>query len=981
MNFRFHLPLPLPGNPARAAVGQARWLEAAAEQSDPALAAFMRDAVAAPPLADLLVSVFGNSPFLTACLIQEPDLLRDLTTLGPDAALAAVLAGMPADQSGQAELMAGLRRAKRRCALLVGLADIAGAWPLEAVTGALSTFAEAALRRAVAFLLRREASRGELELADPSRPEDGSGLVVLGMGKLGARELNYSSDIDIIVFYDQDRVRYTGRRSAPECMIGLAKDLARLMAERTADGYVFRTDLRLRPDPGSTPAAVSLAAAEAYYEGFGQNWERAAMIKARPVAGDAAAAASFLDVLRPFVWRKSLDFAAIQDIHSIKRQINAHHGGRSIALAGHNVKLGRGGIREIEFFVQTQQLIWGGRERDMRGAGTVAGLRALAAAGHVGAEVADELEAAYRCLRQVEHRLQMVDDCQTQTLPTDPQRLAEIAAFCGHPDLPSFADDLTGRMRAVEAHYARLFETAPALGGHGNLVFTGAENDPETVATLAGMGFANADAVCSTLRGWHHGRVRATRSTRARELLTELTPALLAALATTARPDEAFLRFDSFLGALPAGVPLFALFASNPSLLDLVAEIMGNAPLLAEHLAHHPTLLDAVVQANFFAPLPPADVLAAELDESLAEAGTDQQDRLDAARRWANDRKFQVGVQTLRGMMTPEEAAGAFTAIAEAALGATARWVEADLARVHGPIPGGGWCLLAMGKMGGREMTATSDLDLILVYEAPDTVEESAGPRPLAVAAWYARLTQRLVAALTAPTGEGVLYPVDMRLRPSGNSGPIASSLAAFGRYQHEAAWTWEHMALTRARPVAGDPGLCARVAGLIRDVLTLRRDPGKLLTDVADMRARMAREHRAANRWQVKHMPGGLVDIEFVAQYLQLAHAHAHPGILAANTGDALEAASRAGLLSRPDHDVLVEAWRLWSSIQMVLRQTIAGELDERNAPRGLTDLLAGTAGLTDFKTLVDRIDDCAAAAHAVYQRLVAQPARQLHG
>uniref|UniRef100_UPI001FE0DC57 bifunctional [glutamine synthetase] adenylyltransferase/[glutamine synthetase]-adenylyl-L-tyrosine phosphorylase n=1 Tax=Paramagnetospirillum marisnigri TaxID=1285242 RepID=UPI001FE0DC57 len=965
----------------RVDVGLARWAEAADGLDDADLAAFMRSLPSRPGIGLLLEGVFGNSPFLTLCLEKEPEFLRHTLDVGPDAALHGLIAGLERDlgeETDLARLTTQLRVAKRRCSLLAALADLGGAWPLEKVTGSLSLLAETAIRLAVRFLLRREVERGNLRLPHPDDPERDSGVIVLGMGKLGAGELNYSSDIDLIVFYDHEKLVYLGRKSIQECIIALTKDLVRILDERTADGYVFRTDLRLRPDPGSTPPAVALVAAEAYYEGFGQNWERAAMIKARQVAGDTETGAAFLKFLRPFIWRKSLDFAAIQDIHSIKRQINAHKGGRTIAVAGHNVKLGRGGIREIEFFAQTQQLIWGGRQPEMRVSGTLAALGALSAAGHVTPEVVADLTRAYHYLRKLEHRLQMVDDKQTQTMPSNPEQLAEIAAFMGYAGVDAFAADLTAHLMTVETHYAHLFEDAPALGAGGNLVFTGGENDPETVHTITGLGFSNAEAVCSTIRGWHHGRVRATRSTRARELLTELTPALLNALGTTASPDDAFMRFDEFLGRLPAGVPLFSLFYANPSLLELVAEIMGDAPLLAEHLARRPTLLDSVLQAKFFEPLPPQSELEAELDKALSQAD-DFQQMLDISRSWANDRKFQVGVLTLRSVSESIEAARALSDIAGAVLSRLGPRVEEEFARAHGRVAGGAWVILAMGKAGGREMSATSDLDLILVYDAPPDSEESDGARPLAATTWFARLTQRMVSALTAKTGEGTLYEVDMRLRPSGNSGPIATSLESFTRYYDEAAWTWEHMALTRARVVAGDSALAARVEAVIRNVLTRERDSARLLADVAEMRERMAKEHKAASHWEVKHLRGGLVDIEFTAQYLQLTHGHARPEILNTNTAQALENACACGVLERGDRDALVEALRLWLAVQTVLRQTIAGAFDEATAPRGLKDVLVRAAGLTDFKTLTDRMDDCARDAFEVFTRLVATPAAAL--
>ena len=970
MNFSHFPSAPPPADPESGARRRERWLEAAAELADSGLAAFMAEVADTP----LLSAVFGASPFLSQCLIQEPATVQDLAQQGPDQVFAELLAELIGEgdkESDQARLMTRLRQAKRRISLLVALADIGGAWTLEAVTAALSTFAETAITLSCRCLLRRAHQRGELALPHPDDPDRECGLIVLGMGKLGAGELNYSSDIDLIVLYDHERIDYRGTRSLPEAMIALTRELVRCLDERTADGYVFRTDLRLRPDPGATPLAISTLAAEAYYEGFGQNWERAAMIKARPVGGDRAAGQDFIRFLKPFIWRKSLDFAAIQDIHAIKRQINAHHGGRSIAVAGHNIKLGRGGIREIEFFVQTQQLIRGGRQPELRQPATLAALSALATAGHIESGVEADLAAAYRFLRALEHRLQMIDDQQTQTLPGDGRRLDELARFFGLADASALATALTVHLQTVERHYARLFEDSPSLGAQGNLVFTGGENDPETLRTLSDLGFVQAEAVCSTIRGWHHGRVRATRSPRARELLTELTPALLAAMATTARPDDAFLRFDDFLGRLPTGIALFSLFHANPSLLDLVAEIMGNAPLLALHLARHPSLLDSVLDAGFLDPLPPPPQLAAELEQVLAEA-TDFQDMLDLCRRWANDRKFQVGIQILRCLIDPQQAAAAFTAIADTVLAQMAARVAGELARAHGSVPGGAWCLLAMGKMGGGEMTVSSDLDLILIYDAPEQTEESDGPRPLAVSTWYARFTQRLVTALTAPTGEGALYEVDMRLRPSGNSGPIASSLTAFGSYQRDSAWTWEHMALTRARVVAGDQTLASKVRTVIAETLTRRRDTARLLTDVADMRERMAAQHRAANHWQVKHMRGGLVDIEFIAQTLQLAHAADRPDILATNTRQALDRAAAAGLLAPGDHDLLVDAWTLWSAIQLVLRQTIAGEFDDRSAPQGLKDLLARAAGLVDFHSMVDRIDDLAAQSLAVFRRLI---------
>lgn len=929
----------------------------------------------------LLAAVFGNSPYLSQSLLREAAFLRRLVTDGADPTFAGLLAQVTAEGDAlpdMAGVMRCLRHAKRRAALLIALADIAGVWSLAQVTGGLTAFADAALGVATRHLLRLAAARGDIVLAHPDQPERDSGLVIIGMGKLGAWELNYSSDIDLVVLYDEDRIQYTGRKSVKECLVKLTLDLVKIMEERTVDGYVFRTDLRLRPDPGATPPAISMAAAEIYYEGFGQNWERAAFIKARQVAGDRRTGDGFFLFLRPFIWRKNLDFAAIQDIHSIKRQINAHRGHHAIAVAGHNIKLGRGGIREIEFFAQTQQLIWGGRQPDMRGSATCGALRALAAAGHIGESVADEMIDAYEYLRRLEHRLQMIDDKQTQVLPTDPARLAEMAAFMGYETEGEFAAALRAKLQTVERHYAHLFEDAPSLSGTGNLVFTGGENDPETLATIAGMGFRNAAVVCSQIRGWHHGRVRATRSTRAREMLTELTPALLDALARTADPDAAFVKFDEFLARLPAGVPLFSLFYSNPGLLDLVAEVMGDAPRLAEHLSRNPALLDSVLSHDFFGPLPSAAELGADIDRVLADA-RDYQEVLDNCRRWANDRKFQIGIQTLHGRLRPEATAAALSDVADSVISRLHPRVEDEFARMHGRLAGAGMAIIAMGKMGSREMTATSDLDLIIVYDVPPGVEQSDGPKPLLPGVYFARLTQRLLNAITAKTGEGALYEVDMRLRPSGHAGPIASSFEAFVRYHEEMAWTWEHMALTRARVVSGPPALSERVTQVIHRTLCRPRDPDRLLRDVAEMRARMAKEHKTDSPWEVKHVRGGLVDIEFMAQWLMLRHAHDHPAILTTNTAAMLDGLGRHGLLPAGDAKLLREALRLWSAVQTMLRLTVEGRFAEDTAPDGLKRKLANAAGMPDFAALRRRVAAYAAEVHSLFETMVDEPAARL--
>ncbi len=980
-----HLPtdgesgLPQPADPRLLALGFEAWGETLAEAQQEPEAPAARGWSALPQGRCLLAAIFGNSPFLSGVAVREWRFLTRVVEDGPDPLfdeIATEVENTGEPGADDAEVMRRLRIAKRRTALLAAVAEIAGTWSLEQQMEALSHFAEAAVGAALRHLLRQAAAKGRIALADASDPERDSGLFVLGMGKLGGHELNYSSDIDLVLFYDPARARVTARDGVQPFFSRLARELVRLLEERTGDGYVFRTDLRLRPDPASTAPAMSVAAAMAYYESVGQNWERAALIKARPIAGDRLAGRRFLRELRPFLWRKHLDFAAIQDIHSIKRQINAHRGGGRIAVEGHDIKIGRGGIREIEFFAQTQQLIWGGRLPRLRVRATCEALRRLAAAARIDPATAAALIEDYRFLRRVEHRLQMVDDAQTHRLPGDHDGIGRLALFLGYRGSDPFVADLTAHLGSVERRYAELFEQAPSLAGPGNLVFTGAEDDPETLATLSGLGFADPAAVAALVRSWHHGRMRATRSQRVREILTELVPELLCIFGAAPHPDEALRRFDQFLAHLPGGVQLFSLFQANPGLLALVAEVMAGAPRLAEQLALRPALLDGVLTQGFFAPLPDRAGLAADLAEALAGA-VEFADTLDLLRRWAGERRFQVGVQLLRRALDGEAAGKTLADIAQSVLAALVTAVEAEFARQHGRVPGGEVAVIGMGRLGSREMTLASDLDLILIYDAPPGVEASDGPRPLPVSAFYARLSQRLIGAITAPTAEGALYAVDMRLRPSGAAGPIASSLESFARYQRQSAWTWEHMALTRARTVAGDPALRHRVGETIEAVLRCRRDPRRLVADVADMRRRIAGENRHPSAWDLKNRRGGLIDLEFIAQYLMLREAASSPQVLRRATAEALPALGRAGLLTAQAEHELGEALALLRQVQAVL--TLIGDIGSREGafPEPDAATLARCAGAIDFARLDADITAAAARVASWFERLIDEPAR----
>jgi glutamate-ammonia-ligase adenylyltransferase len=930
----------------------------------------------------LLEGAFGNSAYLARLALREPATLKRYFADGPEAVAAAANAAAlaVAGLAEEPEAMAALRQAKRHAALAIALADIAGLWDLEAVTAALSRFADASVKGSLRFLLARAAARAGLEERDPARLEETTGLVVLAMGKYGAFELNYSSDIDLVVFYDAARFPFAKKGDPRAAAVELVQGLVKLIAERGGGDYVFRVDLRLRPDAGATQVAISTEAALDYYEAMGQNWERAAMIKARACAGDPRTASDFAAGIAPFIWRRHLDFAAIADIHAIKRQIHAHGGHGEIAVAGHNIKLGRGGIREIEFFAQTQQLILGGRNRRLREPRTVAALAALAGEGVVTAAAARDLTGAYRFLRTLEHRLQMVADEQTHTLPKDEAGLGHIAGFMGFDDAKALAAALTRTLQTVREHYAHLFESEPELSAAGgSLVFTGVEDDPETLSTIAALGFRDPSHVAGAIRGWHHGRIRAMRSARARELLTQLTPVILEALGGTADPDAAFAGFDRFLSNLVSGVQLFSLFLARPQFLRLLARIVGSAPRLAAHLSRNTATLDALLDADFLSRLPSREALRAALARQM---GGGYEDALDGARRFTREEIFRVGVQIVEGAARAEAAGPALTAIAETVIAALLPRVEAELAALAGRLPGGSFCVIAMGKLGGREMTASSDLDLVFVYDVPEGVEASDGPKPLSPTLYFARLAQRLISALTTPTTAGTLYEVDMRLRPTGNKGPVAVSLKSFTDYHASESWTWEHLALTRARVVAGlglagagasGAQACAVLGAAIRSRLTAAADGTKIIADARAMRARMAESFGGANPWDLKFARGGLVDIEFIAQALQLVHAQAQPEILDTNTIAALHNLGAAGVLTKADTAILVAAAGLQHALTQVLRVALDETLKIEEATPGLKALLVEAGQAVDFAALEARLFDLQARVRAIFERILA--------
>ena len=762
-----------------------------------------------PEQGELIAGTAGSSPYLKGLIEHERDWLPEALQQ-PDQALAGVMEAartLPPDQ-----LKPGLRRGKRRMALLTALADLAGAWPLEKVTAALTDFgalaADVAAKAEIAALIRR----GKLPGMAEDDVETAAGMIILAMGKMGAHELNYSSDIDLIVLFDETRFDPDDFYDARQGMVRATRNFCSTLSEKTADGYVFRTDLRLRPDPAVTPVCMAAEAAERYYESLGRTWERAAYIKARPCAGDLAAGQRFLDTLRPFVWRRHLDFAAIQDAHDMRLRIRENKGtGGALNIPGHDMKLGQGGIREIEFFTQTRQLIAGGRDPDLRVRGTVPGLAALAEKGWVPQDVADKLTDHYRAHREVEHRIQMVHDAQTHKVPQSQDGIERVACLMGI-DSADLTADLTHRLTEVHELTEGFF--APGSS---------------TPAPAKETEFDQ-----SVLARWP--TYPALRSQRGARIFERLKPELLSRLAKTAQPDEALRALDGFLSGLPAGVQLFSLFEANPQLIDLLVDIVGTSHALAAHLSRNASVFDAVIGGSFFTDWPGQAALQAELEQALQQEG-DYETQLDFARRWCKEWHFRIGVHHLRGLIDGVQAGQQYAELADAVIAAILPCVTAQFAKKHGPAPGRGAAVLGMGSLGAGRINSQSDLDMIVIYDPLDQ-EMSDGPRPLATRTYYARFTQALITALSAPMSQGRLYEVDMRLRPSGNQGPVATSWASFTNYQKNEAWVWEHLALTRARVVAGDAGLAQDIETFRAMFLSQPDDRQKVLREVAEMRA-----------------------------------------------------------------------------------------------------------------------------------------------
>jgi [glutamine synthetase] adenylyltransferase / [glutamine synthetase]-adenylyl-L-tyrosine phosphorylase len=934
MSLFIHVPragLPCVTDPERASRAMAELRERSLASSDPDLVEWVRAIADDPAGRRLLEAIFSNSPFLTACALADIPLLMQVLTRGPDSTFGRMIDRIKdkfGKEPAQDRLMRELRQCRRHAALVAAIADITGHWPLERVTHALSDFADAALSATISHLLRGAAENGDIVLADEHFPEDGCGYVALAMGKYGARELNYSSDIDLIILYDPVKVDCRAARGLQHSFLRLSRQLVGILDQHTEDGYVFRVDLRLRPDPSSTPIAIPCAAAQSYYATRGELWERAAMIKARPVAGDIALGRRFLSELSPFIWRDQMDFSMIRDLQSIKKRINAHRGSGEIGFLGHNIKLGRGGIREIEFFAQTHQLIYGGSDPYLRCQRTVDALTTLTEAGWIDDRVADELTEAYEFLRQLEHRLQMVDDQQTQTLPSDAGELRRIAGFMGFEDGDDFRDTLLHHLHRVAGHYTGFFgDSSPPAGAPSWTPASAAATD-QALETLRHAGFKDADGALHRLQAWHKGSLCTAGDERSRAASVELIPAAIEAAGRTGDPDRTLESLDGFLAGLDKDHRCFSLLSANPRVIDLLADIVAAAPAFAARLSHEPEQLQAALSPDFFSLLPDRRLFMAELAELVRLP--DLQAAIDRAAAWANARRFQIAVNILRHRIDSSEAGRALCGVADAI-------VRSFAARLADQVT-----VLAFGPYGTGDLATGSALGLLILHESGD---DPAAARQLAT-------------VLSAPAKNDPLCKAIGGACPWSKAGPLVASLDAFA---DQASLDFQPLlALSQARLVFGSP--TGRASEMVRGLVTARHDMPRLAEAAREAR-RAAVEAGATDAIvEPRRCPGGLDELELTVRLHQWRHAAQLPTVLGASLPDALATLASQSLVPEPLVKRLLAAHRLLRQLDCAVGIATDGPVRRDQLPAPVLSLLARAGGAKTLQQLEDAVADATA-------------------
>ena len=899
-----------------------------------------------PNFEQLLSHTAGCSPYLNSLINTDHQWLEEIAEQNPKDILNQLCSSL--EHENVTQTIKSLRTRKKKIALLTALTDLGGIWNLFEVTGALTQFADFSCQTLLSTLVSESITKGRLKL-DTEMDSDGlGGIFILAMGKMGGGELNYSSDIDLVVLFDEKKHPVNRFNFVKSEFVKITRKFAKLMGEVSADGYVFRTDLRLRPDPFVNPVCISVGGAERYYESFARTWERAAYIKARPCAGDIASAQNFLSNIEPFVWRLNLDFSAIQDSSEMRLRIWENRGtGNLENLPGFNLKLGKGGIREIELFVQTFQMVAGGRDQTLRVPDTMGALAAINRKGWVDDDSKRVLEESYYKLRTWEHRVQMIRDAQTHAIPKVENEIVRMAALYGEDNLDKFLKEIKVTLEGVHKTTETFFSTDK-------------ENQVEYDTSFM------EESDWETVNNWR--QLPAFRTERASKIFARLHPTIFNRLARSSHPREALLQLDGFLRRLPAGVQLFSLFEANQHLLELLVDTCAMAPRLASSLSNNTQVFDAVLEQNFIVPLEDEMVLEKTLCNGLDRA-SDFESVLRVARRWNNENNFKVGVHLLKGLSNCEQAGKSYARLANCVIKSLVPFVVEQFSSTYGPPPGRGFVFLAMGSLGAENLTSQSDLDLIMIYD-PREEEHSQGKRPLAVQVYYARLTQAMVSALSSQMAEGKLFEIDMRLRPSGRKGPVATSLNSFIHYHENSAWTWEHLALTRARSLAGNEKLGIEIEDFRQKLIHKLEDYPKIITDVIDMRRRLSKNtpvEKKEDVWECRLGKGKLLDIELLAQAGALI-----TNCMERDIGSQLLASSTNGLMTREEYEELSSHYSLLRQIMQVARLTVEGDFSPDTTGKGVIEILLQQTGMNSLETLRGKVQNQTENSKAIISDLI---------
>ncbi len=945
-------------------------------------------------LVEALVLLCGSSRLVAGLLAREPVLLRRaarspfLDRPRPETNLWRLVgrAARRLDPDDVAGLNRLLRRVRDREVVRIALRDLRRARVRE-VTDELSSLATACLDTAIRFHDRRlRARHGPPQGLEDREP--GAGFCAVAMGKLGARELNFSSDIDLVYVYGQDGTTAGGKPVTHFAYFArLAELVTESIAKATEDGFVFRVDLNLRPDGQNGPIVNSVRAAELYYQSFGRSWERNALVKARPAAGDLSPGEELLRLLEPFVWRRSLDLAVLGEIHAMKARIDARAG----AEGRNDLKLGRGGIREAEFFVSALQLLHGGKPEaaELRERAVLPALDRLLYFGVVPARDRDALSDAYLFLRRAEHRVQMVDGRQTHRLPADGERLS-IARAMGYSALDRFEAALAAHRDKV----AQLFGGLLGAGGGAApldpelALLADRQVEPERRAEIAvRRGFANPDQVIASVDALARRRTPFSPTGDPAAAV-----ALLAEVIATPDPDQALSHLADFAAALPAPEPYFRLLAEKGRVARLLLSLFGTSDFLSKRFLRHPELLDGLLREGALPLVKPRDALRQEMADRLAAIASDNLDealerKLGELRRYKNEEVLRIAIHDIAGSISLASVSEQLTELAECCLEACLDLAEEE-ARAKGKEPPGRLCVIGMGKLGGRELGYHSDLDLIFLYTGGEEAGPAGAGSQSATHALQARLAQRLMSFLQMPLREGFLYKIDTRLRPSGNQGALVIALEGFRRYHgaaegagaHVRSQLWERQALLRARLVAGDAAIWGDVQEkiLLPAVYAPPRDRGALAAEIRRMRERMEAEiGRESSRGKnPKAGRGGLVDVEFAAQFLQLAHGHSHPSIRTPNTPQALLRLREAGLLRDAHYQALAKGYEFLRRLDLRLRIVHDFTVDHLPGGGRALELLArrlGYYGEDPAARLLAEYERVTSEVRAAFDRVVA--------